>query len=316
MQMIYDRQMTKFLLDSGDPNEYKAIAAIAKKKGSQIWGSTTNPSLIAKKLSRPEQSRRVNQKFTQQEAFNLQKKIVLEILDTVPGAVSAEVYADEKTSADEMIEQGRIIATWHKRVYVKLPTILEGFKARSVLRREKIPVNNTLVFSQEQVFAICLHEKLIQKEEGPIAPPAGGEWPPFISPFVGRLDDIGQDGMSFVENAMKMKNEYKFTPWMLEASIRNAAHIKRGIACGVEIMTAPAKAYEEWFALTNQQKETLNTTSSLTKTPYWQPPDELLSIANIAEFMDALEVGALDIKHTLTDKGLIRFAQDWQAIIK
>lgn len=298
--------MTKFLLDSGDPEQYKKMAMLASQNGSQLWGATTNPTLIAKKLS--------GQKFTQEEAFNLQKKIVLEILKIVPGAVSAEVYAEEKTTAEEMIGQGRQIAKWGERIYVKLPTTLEGFKARTELRKAKIPVNNTLVFSQEQVFAICLHEKLIQKEYGPIE----NEWPSFISPFVGRLDDIGEDGMSFVENSMKMKKEYNFDLWMLEASIRRVEHIKRGIDAGVEIMTVPAKNLEEWFALSTELQNKINPISyaeKLTKKPYWQPTDELLSIANFAEFMDALEVGVLDIKHDLTAKGLIRFVQDWKAIL-
>lgn len=112
---------TKFLLDSGDPDEYREIAKLAKDHGSELWGSTTNPTLIAKTI--------LNKKFTQDEAFQLQKEIVLEIVRLLPGAVSAEVYADESTTADEMIAQGREIATWHQRVVVKLPTTLEGFKA-------------------------------------------------------------------------------------------------------------------------------------------------------------------------------------------
>src|SRR6266700_1817633 len=98
--------MTKFLLDSGDPNEYREIAALAKEKGSELWGSTTNPSLIAKKLA--------GKKLTPIDAFKLQKELVEEILTIVPGAVSAEVYADAETSVDQMIEQGRDIATWHE----------------------------------------------------------------------------------------------------------------------------------------------------------------------------------------------------------
>src|ERR1700719_1712375 len=116
--------MTKFLLDSGDPDEYKEITSLAKEKGYELWGATTNPTLIAKKLA--------GQKITSEEAFALQKKIVFEILDIVPGAVSAEVYADDKTTAEQMVEQGRDIAKWHERIFVKLPTTIEGFKARTV----------------------------------------------------------------------------------------------------------------------------------------------------------------------------------------
>lgn len=304
--------MTKFLLDSGDPDEYREIAQLAKESGNKLWGATTNPTLIAKKLE--------GKKFSHKEAFELQKQIVLEIINIVDGAVSAEAYADQQTTAEEMIQQGQEIATWHERIYVKLPTTIEGFKARAELRKAKIPTNNTLVFSQEQVFAICLHEKLVQKEFRLIE----NTWPSFISPFVGRLDDIGEDGIAFVENSMKMKKQYfenvsNSTPlWMLEASVRRPEHIKRGMDAGVEIITAPAKTYREWFSLSKEQQDTLNPTAyaqNLTKKPYWIPPDELLSIAHLAEFIDALEVGVIDIRHELTDKGIIRFAKDWQAII-
>lgn len=173
--------MTKLLLDSGDPKEYREIAKLAKDNNAEIWGATTNPTLIAKTLK--------DRKLTPKEAFDLQKEIVMEILQIVPGAVSAEVYADATTKAEEMIEQGRDIATWDSRIYVKLPTTLEGFKARTALRAQNIPVNNTLVFSQEQIFAITLHEKIMRATNKIDNP-----WPPFISPFVGRLDDGGENG--------------------------------------------------------------------------------------------------------------------------
>lgn len=302
----------KFLLDSGDPDEYRAISALAKEKGGSLWGSTTNPTLIAKKLA--------GQKITGKEAFALQKKIVLEILDIVPGAVSAEVYADEQTSADSMIEQGREIATWHDRVVVKLPTTIEGFIARTVLRKEGVLTNNTLVFSQEQVFAICLHEEIMQKQFGPIYNPEPAEgWPPFISPFVGRLDDIGEDGMTLVENGMKMKQKYKYTAWMLEASVRRVEHIKRGEDSGAEIVTSPAKIYQEWFTLTKDEQYKLDPKTyakDLKPKPYFDPPEELRTLKTIDAFMEAVSSGTLNIKHDLTDKGIVRFADDWKAIIK
>src|SRR5579883_1423586 len=162
--------MTKFLLDSGDPIEYREIVALAKEKGSELWGATTNPSLIAKKLA--------GKKITQEEALKMQKDLVMEILEIVPGAVSAEVYAEANTTAEQMIEQGKDIATWHERIYVKLPTTIEGFKARTALRKEGIAINNTLVFSQEQIYAICLHEKVIRETYNV----GDKHWPSFISP--------------------------------------------------------------------------------------------------------------------------------------
>ena len=299
----------KFLLDSGDPEEYREIKGLAVKQGSELWGATTNPTLIAKKL--------IGQKYTLQEAYDLQKKIVMEILEIVPGAVSAEVYADEKTTAQEMIEQGREIAAWHERVVVKLPTTIEGLKARTALRKEKIPINNTLVFSQQQIFAICMHEHLVQKNFGPIQ----NQWPPFISPFVGRLDDIGEDGMSLIDQGIKLKIHFdlQLAIWMLASSIRNSMHIKRSMVVGSDILTAPAKAYREWFALSKEQQEKLDTAAyaqHLKPVARWQAPQELLTIDNVDAFMQTIESGKLDITHPLTEKGIIRFAQDWKEILK
>lgn len=293
--------MTRLLLDSGDPVEYKEISDLAKQHGSEIWGSTTNPSLIAKKLA--------GQKISQQKAFELQKQIALEILELVPGAVSAEVYADETTSAQQMIEQGRQIATWHERIVVKLPTTLEGFKARTQLRKEKVPINNTLVFSQQQIFAICLHEQLMQKLYGPIE----NKYPPFISPFLGRLDDLGENGMDLLEHGMKIKKIFRSELWMLEASVRSIAHLQKGIEVGSELITAPAKVYREYFSGSSINNEL--STINLKPIPYWQPPQELLEISSTHDFMNAIESGKLDITHELTDKGLVRFANDWKAIL-
>lgn len=304
------KQPIKWLLDSGDPDEYREIAKIAKAKGEELWGSTTNPSLIAKKLA--------GKKISQKEAFALQKEIVMEILSIVPGAVSAEVYADEKTTAQEMIEQGREITTWHKRVIVKLPTTIEGIKARTALRKEKIPVNNTLVFSQQQIFAICLHEQIVQKIYGPI----DDLFPPFISPFVGRLDDIGEDGMQLVEHGMKIKKLFStslpastLAIWMLEASVRSIAHIRQGLVAHTELLTAPASLYKEWFVKDEKEQGKATNHSNLQAIPYWSPSQELMEIDTIDTYMDALKTKKIDITHPLTDKGLVRFAKDWKAII-
>lgn len=297
--------MTKFLLDSGDPDEYREIAKLAENYGSEIWGSTTNPTLIAKKLA--------GKKISKKEAFELQKEIVLEILEIVKGAVSAEVYADEKTKALEMTKQGMEITAWDKRVVVKLPTTLEGFKARSELRKNKVPINNTLVFSQQQIFAICLHERIVQKKYS-----IGDSFPPFISPFVGRLDDQNENGMDLVSNGMKIKEKFKTQTWMLEASVRKAEHIRLGVNMNVELITAPAKIYREWFAMSLEQQKLIDTKTyaqELSRIDYWKPPTELFSITSEEAFFEALNSDKINIQHPLTDKGLVRFADDWKAII-
>lgn len=312
--------MTQYLLDSGDPDEFRAISNLAKKHNEVLFGATTNPTLIAKKLAgRPSASLRVNKKVSMEEAFEMQRQIVMEIIDIVPGPVSAEVYADETTTADVMVEQGRKIAKWHERVVVKLPTTIEGFKARTVLRREKVPINNTLIFSQQQVLAVCLHEKLIQDEQTTNDQRTNDQlWPPFISPFIGRLDDIGEDGLALVEHVMRLKRTHNFTPLILLSSVRRVEHIKRGLDCEVDLLTSPAKVYQEWFPLTMEQKTSIDSKSyalNLKPIDYWEPDPELLEIDSLDSFIEAITLGAIDIRHKLTQQGLVRFADDWKAII-
>lgn len=303
--------MTKLLLDSGDPNEYKELSELAKSKGTEIWGATTNPSLIAKNLS--------GKKLTQDQAFKLQKDIISEILNIVPGAVSAEVYADSETTAQQMIEQGEEIASWDPRVYVKLPTTLTAFQARTALRQKNIPVNNTLVFSQQQIFAINLHEQIMRNTN----PNLENQWPSFISPFIGRLDDIGLRGYQIIQHGMTLKSQFTDTnntplTWILSASIRSTQHIKQTIDFKAELITAPAKAYSEWLKLTPEQIDQIDTatyTQNLHDIPYWTPPTELLQIKTIEEFMNAIQTNQLDITHPLTDKGIEKFAADWKTIL-
>lgn len=171
-----------------------------------------------------------------------------------------------------------------------------------------------MFFSQEQIFAICLHEHIIQKLYGP----TNELFPPFISPFVGRLDDIGEDGMSLVEHGMRIKESFdlllpasKLAIWMLEASVRTPEHIRRGIDVGTELMTAPIKVYEAWFSKTEEATSHKN----LTPLPIWTPIKELTDITTIEGFMDALTSQKLSISHPLTEKGIVKFVEDWKAIL-
>lgn len=298
---------TKFILDSGDVAEYREIAELARNTGSELWGSTTNPSLIAKAAGEKLQGK----KLTMDEAFEMQREIVMEILTIVPGAVSAEVYADRETKAEAMIEQGRQIARWDNRVVVKLPTTIEGFKARTALRSESILTNNTLVFSQEQIYAICLHEEIIERNFMPQS-----KWSPFISPFVGRINDQEFDGMDLVKQGMKLKKIFNVDLWMLEASVRTVADVRDGINMQTELITAPAKVYREWFALNEPDSDTADPETILNQIPHWQPPDAFLTTNTIEDFYRLIESGTLNINHPMTDSGIDRFVADWKALLE
>lgn len=164
-----------------------------------IDGVTTNPSLIAKS-GRP---------FAE---------VIAEICALTPGPVSAEVVA---TDYDGMIKEGRKLAKIASNVTVKLPLTLEGLKACKTLTAEGTQVNVTLCFSANQAL---------------LAAKAGAT---FISPFIGRLDDIHVDGMELIQEIRQIYDNYLFDTEILAASIRTANHVKQCALVGADVMTAP-----------------------------------------------------------------------------
>jgi transaldolase len=122
-----------------------------------------------------------------------------------------------------MIKQGREIATWHPNVVVKLPSTLAGLEAISVLSKEKISINQTLCFSVNQALL------------GAVAGTT------FVSPFVGRLDDEGHDGMELVSDIVKVFKEYHYPTQVLAASIRHPLHCVQAAKAGAHIATIPYK---------------------------------------------------------------------------
>ncbi|MBK8197449.1 MAG: fructose-6-phosphate aldolase [Acidobacteria bacterium] len=164
-----------------------------------IDGVTTNPSLIAKS-GRP---------FAE---------VIAEICELTPGPVSAEVVA---TDYDGMIKEGRKLAKIASNVTVKLPLTLDGLKACKTLTGEGTQVNVTLCFSANQAL---------------LAAKAGAT---FISPFIGRLDDIHLDGMDLIAEIRQIYDNYLFDTEILAASIRTANHVKQCALVGADVMTAP-----------------------------------------------------------------------------
>lgn len=145
------------------------------------------------------------------------KPTILAMCDLVP-CVSAQVTA---TDAAGMIEQGEEYASWHKHVVVKVPMTTEGLKALCHFAAKKIKTNVTLVFSVEQAL---------------LAAKAGAT---IVSPFVGRLDDKGEDGMKVVEDILTAFRNYDIKTEVLVASIRNVAHVHRAALMGAHIGTMP-----------------------------------------------------------------------------
>jgi len=165
-----------------------------------ITGVTTNPSLVSKEGKRDYQ------------------RLIKEICAIVPGPVSTEVLSQD---TEGMVKEAREIATWADNVAVKIPATLAGVEATSVLSREGIKVNFTLCFSLNQALLGAI---------------AGAT---FVSPFVGRLDDIGHDGMALVREMVEVFKNYQFKTQVLAASLRHPQHCVQAAKAGANIATVP-----------------------------------------------------------------------------
>ncbi len=179
----------------------------AGAKWGIVDGVTTNPSLIAK------------------EGKPIKEQIAA-ICDIVDGPISAEVVS---TEAKAMIEEGRGLSKIHKNVVVKLPLIRDGIEACSALSKEGIRVNVTLCFSAAQAL---------------LAAKAGAY---IISPFVGRLDDIGATGMDLIHQIVRIYENYDYKTQILAASLRGPLHVVDASLAGAHIGTLPFKVLDQLF---------------------------------------------------------------------
>jgi transaldolase len=169
-----------------------------------IDGVTTNPSLMAKEPGD-------------------YRKILKDICDMVQGPVSAEVVA---TDADGMIREGHSLAGIDPHIVVKTPFGKEGLKACRALVADKIPVNMTLVFSPTQALVTAKVKAS------------------YVSPFIGRLDDIATDGMALIEQIVEIFDNYEFATEVLVASVRHPMHVVQAARLGADICTCPAAVVE------------------------------------------------------------------------
>ncbi len=170
-----------------------------------VDGVTTNPSLIAKE----------NRPF---------EDLLLEICDLVDGPVNGEVIS---LDAEGMVEEGRKLAAYHANIVVKIPMTTEGLKAVKILSSENIKTNVTLIFSSTQAL---------------MAAKAGAS---YVSPFVGRLDDISQVGMDLVNDIMNIYGNYGYETEVIVASIRSPVHVVEAALIGADIATIPFKVIDQ-----------------------------------------------------------------------
>ena len=172
-----------------------------------ISGVTTNPSLIAK------------------EGREL-KDVITEITTLVDGPISAEV---SEGTYDEMVAQAKELVKIHDNIVIKLPMTKDGVQACSILTKLGIRTNVTLVFSVPQAIMAC---------------EAGAT---YISPFMGRVDDLGESGAELIEKIMVMINNYGYESQVIAASIRNLAHVEQASLSGADIATIPYAVLKRMF---------------------------------------------------------------------
>lgn len=192
----------KLFIDTANIDEIKEVA-----KWGVLSGVTTNPSLIAKE----------GKDF---------KEVVKEITSLVDGPISAEVT---KYDADGMVEEARELAKIHENIVVKIPMTKEGLEAISVLSKENIKTNCTLIFSVSQAI---------------LASSAGAT---FVSPFIGRIDDIGYNGMDLIKDIMKVFYNYGVETEVIAASVRTVGHVKDAALAGSDIATIPYKIFNQMY---------------------------------------------------------------------
>ena len=170
-----------------------------------VDGITTNPSLLAKAGGNPADA-------------------MAEISDVIKGDVSLEVVA---TDSDAMVEEGRRLRRYGDNVVVKVPMTPDGLAACRRLSSEGIPVNVTLVFSTNQAI---------------LAAKAGAR---YVSPFIGRIDDTGHDGMQLIEDLVGIFQNYNFETQILVASVRHPVHVKEAAMLGADVVTLPPAVLEK-----------------------------------------------------------------------
>ncbi|WMJ79973.1 fructose-6-phosphate aldolase [Clostridium sp. MB40-C1] len=190
----------KFFIDTANVQEIRVVS-----KWGILEGVTTNPSLIAK------------------EGRNI-KDVVEEICSIVDGPISAEVISLE---CDKIIEEARELSKINKNIVIKIPMCEEGLKAVSILSKEKIKTNVTLVFSVQQAL---------------MAAKAGAS---YVSPFVGRLDDIGGNGLQVISDTVEVFKLYNISTEVIAASIRHPKHVLDAAMVGANIATVPYKVFNQ-----------------------------------------------------------------------
>jgi transaldolase len=281
---------TKIFLDGGDPQETREILNVL----GFLDGQTTNPTLVAKNPQIQERLK-AGEVFSEEGILNSYREIVTEISALIPqGSVSIEVPADANTSAEEMFALAKKMFTWIPNAHIKFPILPSGLEAAERCVAEGMRVNMTLCFSQEQGAAV--YAATHGAKPGDV----------FLSPFVGRLDDRGENGMDLIQNILKMYAQEKSDGHVqvLAASVRTLDHFLQSLAIGADIVTVPFKVLKEWGGkgMILPDEGFVYDITALKSIPYQE-----ISLTR--------DWRTYDISHELTDVGVKRFTEDWNALL-
>jgi len=281
---------SRIFLDGGDPVETRVAIGLL----GFLDGQTTNPTLISKNPKAKARLERGEEGLAEEEALGFYREVVREISNLIPqGSVSVEVYADGLTSAGKMFAQGREMFGWIPNAHVKFPTTPAGLEAASQSVREGMRINMTLCFSEDQAAAVYAATRGAKKGDV------------LVSPFVGRLDDRGENGMDLIANLMRLYARGDGHVEVLTASVRNLDHLLYAIQLRSDVVTAPFRVLEEWGKKNLMLPDSSYSYGGKGKTAIL--PKNLDLDADWRSF---------DIRHELTDKGVEQFASDWNTLIR
>ncbi len=272
-----------------DGSNLSETAQMMKELGF-VDGQTTNPSNFVSAVKAERNQETIQ--FTQEELIATYKARVQELSKALPnGSISVEVYSDQDTSAQEMIAQGTEMYSWIPNAHIKLPITPAGLEAAEHFVSHGMRVNMTLCFTQEQAAAVFAATKGAKRGDV------------YISPFIGRVNDAGRNGMDIVSNMLRMYKQADDHVMVLAASIRTADQLAEAVAVGADITTSYLKAILDWGSQGLAVKDSASYTHpDLTPIPY-----EELDLTK--------DWRSYDISHPMTDDGLKRFAADWNALI-
>lgn len=275
-------QKTKLFLDSCDANSTKQALGYYPN----LAGQTTNPSLLAKNPRLPKEGLAEDDLW---HFYRTELKLIRELLPQ--GAISAEVNITANSTVEEIKSQVNKILAWDLDLHIKLPIIKNCLTVAQELVKQGVKLNFTLCFSEDQ--AAVVYQATRGAKIGQV----------FISPFVGRLDDLGLNGLDLVENIIRLYSGGDGHVQVLAASIRDPYQLQQAMIMGCDCVTLPLSIMQPQYI-----KAAMDQTIA----------EELGILAPIIyQNLDLTkDYSEYNLDHSLTNTGLERFASDWQSLIK